>query len=207
MFLESPRFPDDIAYGSEGGPEYKTNIVEVNSGYEHRNAVWSYPRHKFNVAYGVRTLGQLYALTEFFHAVHGSAYAFRFKHHADFKSGNITQAVSPTDQVIGTGDGAITEFPLKKTYTKGALSRARLITKPNTDTVHVALNGVEQLSGWSVDTTTGVITFDSAPGNGVSVQAGFEFDVPVRFQNDYLPSTWEDYQLLSADVPLIEVRL
>jgi uncharacterized protein (TIGR02217 family) len=206
MFLDSPRFPDDIAYGSEGGPEYLTEIIELNSGHEKRNAVWSLPRYKYNVAYGVRTRDQLISLIEFFHSVQGRAHGFRFKDHMDFKSGLLTSAVTPTDQLIGTGDGSTTQFQLKKNYTKGLLTRQRNIYKPSSGSVRVSLNGSEQLSGWSVD-ANGLVTFTSAPGNGVLVRAGFEYDVPCRFVNDYLTARWEDYELMSADVPIVEIRL
>jgi hypothetical protein len=33
--------------------------------------------------------------------------------------------------------------------------------------VKVYLDGIEQLSGWSVDTTTGLVTFGSPPALGV----------------------------------------
>ena len=45
------------------------------------------------------------------------------------------------------------------------------------------------MSGWTVDTTTGVVTFTAAPAGGVIVRAGFEFDVPVRFDTDKLVDT------------------
>ena len=45
----------------------------------------------------------------------------------------------------------------------------------------LALGSVEQLTGWSVDPATGVITLATAPAAGVAVRAGFEFDVPLRF--------------------------
>ncbi|MFD1510440.1 DUF2460 domain-containing protein [Lacimonas salitolerans] len=50
-------------------------------------------------------------------------------------------------------------FALLKHYTSGAQSWTRAIAKPVTGTVRIALGGVEQPSGWSVDTATGVVTF------------------------------------------------
>jgi uncharacterized protein (TIGR02217 family) len=83
----------------------------------------------------------------------------------------------------------------------------RTITKPVADTVRIALGGVGQLSGWSVDTTTGLITFAAAPGSGVAVTAGFEFDVPVRFDTDALDVTLDLERLGSiTSIPLVEIR-
>jgi uncharacterized protein (TIGR02217 family) len=74
-------------------------------------------------------------------------------------------------------------------------------------TVRIALGGVEQPSGWSVNTTTGVVTFGSAPGAGVAVTAGFEFDVPVRFDTDVLDVRLDLERLGSiTSIPLLELR-
>ena len=79
--------------------------------------------------------------------------------------------------------------------------------KPVAGTVRVARGGVEQASGWSVNTTTGIVTFDAAPNAGMLVTAGFEFDVPVRFDTDRLDVTWDLDRLGSiASIPLLEVR-
>jgi uncharacterized protein (TIGR02217 family) len=73
--------------------------------------------------------------------------------------------------------------------------------------VRIALGGVEQLSGWSVDTTTGLVTFNTAPGAGVAIAAGFEFDVPVRFDTDALDVTLDLERLGSiTSIPLLELR-
>ena len=112
-----------------------------------------------------------------------------------------------TDQAIGTGTGSNRFFQLAKTYTSGAQSWTRAIVKPVGGTVRVALGGVEQLSGWTVDTTTGIVSFTSAPGSGVAVTAGFEFDVPVRFDSDTLDVTLDVERLGSiTSIPLVEIR-
>ena len=73
--------------------------------------------------------------------------------------------------------------------------------------MRVALGGVEQMSGWTVDTTTGVVTFDTAPAAGVAVTAGFAFDVPVRFDTDALDVTLDLERLGSiTSIPLLEIR-
>ena len=53
-FVET-RFPTDISYGSAGGPEYSTDIIVTQGGYEQRNINWAASRARYNVAYGVRT--------------------------------------------------------------------------------------------------------------------------------------------------------
>ena len=207
MAFHEVRFPDDISRGARGGPERRTQIVELASGEEERNASWANSRRRYDVAYGIRRADDLAAVVAFFEARNGRLHGFRFKDWADYKSGLPSQAISPTDQEIGTGNGSLTEFALLKRYSSGAQSWTRAIAKPVAGSVRVALGGVEQMSGWTVDTTTGVVTFDTAPAAGVAVTAGFAFDVPVRFDTDALDVTLDLERLGSiTSIPLLEIR-
>src|SRR5689334_11828491 len=159
------QFPTAIAFHSSGGPERKTEIVTLGSGFEERNAVWANSRRRYDVGYGVKTLDDLHVVIAFFEARLGRLYGFRFRDFADFKSCAPNQSASPLDDTIGTGDGVTTQFPLVKTYTSGPSSWVRTINKPVAGTVRVAVAGVEQTSGLTIDTTTGLVTFDSAPAS------------------------------------------
>lgn len=198
-FIET-RFPTDIAYGSGGGPEYSTDIVITQGGHEQRNANWSQARARYNVAHGVKTQAQLDALIAFFRARKGRADGFRFKDWSDYRA---------TGQVIGAGNGSATQFQLVKTYNSGSVTETRAISKPVSGAVTVYLNDVVQSGGaYSVNYTTGMVTFASAPGNGVTVTADFEFDVPVRFDTDRLSATLDAYGSQSwLDIPLVEIRV
>lgn len=208
MAFHEIRFPDDISRGARGGPERRTQIVELASGSEERNASWANSRRRYDVAYGIRRADDLAAVVAFFEARNGRLHGFRFKDWGDHKSCLPSGTPSPTDQGIGTGDGTTAAFQLVKRYASGAQSWARAIAKPVVGTVRVALGGVEQPSGWSVDTTTGLVTFNSAPGSGVAITAGFEFDVPVRFDTDMLDVTLDVERLGSiTTIPLIELRI
>ena len=146
-------------------------------------------------------------MVAFFEARNGRLFGFRFKDWADYKSSLPSQAITPTDQQIGTGTGALKIFQLSKRYTSGVQTWIRSIAKPVTGTVRIALGTVEQLSGWTVDATTGVVTFTTAPGSGVIILAGFEFDVPVRFDSDSLDVTLDVERLGSiTSIPLLEIR-
>ena len=206
MFHEV-RFPDDISRGARGGPERRTQIVELASGDEERNASWSNSRRRYDAAYGIRRADDLAAVVAFFEARNGRLYGFRWKDWADYKSCLPSGTPAATDQAIGTGDGTTTGFQLVKVYTSGAQTWIRTITKPVSGTVLVAIDGVEQTTGWSVDTTTGIVSFTSTPAAGAAITAGFEFDVPVRFDTDTLDVTLDIERLGSImSIPLIEVR-
>jgi uncharacterized protein (TIGR02217 family) len=84
----------------------------------------------------------------------------------------------------------------------------RSIQKPVAGSVHVAVAGTPLATGWTVDTTTGIVTFASAPATGAAVTAGFEFDVPARFDTDKIEVNLEQFNLGSIPrIPVLEVRL
>jgi uncharacterized protein (TIGR02217 family) len=207
MAFHEVRFPDNIGRGARGGPERRTQIVELASGDEERNASWANSRRRYDVAYGIRRADDLAVVVAFFEARNGRLHGFRFKDWADYRSGLPSQLPGPTDQALGTGDGTTTVFQLVKRYSSGAQSWVRTIGKPVAGTVRIALDSLEQGAGWTVDTATGLVTFATAPAAGVSVTAGFEFDVPVRFDSDALDVTLDVERLGSiTSVPLLEIR-
>ncbi len=207
MAFHEVRFPDNISRGARGGPERRTQIVELTSGDEERNASWANSRRRYDVAYGVRRADDLAAVVAFFEARNGRLYGFRYKDWADYKSCLPSQRPTPTDQGLGTGDGTAVTFQVAKIYTSGSQAWTRPVTKPVAGSVQVALDGMEQTTGWSIDTTTGLVTFEAAPGAGVLVTAGFEFDVPVRFDTDTLDVTLDLERLGSiTSIPLLEIR-
>ncbi len=207
MAFHEVRFPDNISRGARGGPERRTQVVELASGDEERNASWANSRRRYDVAYGIRRADDLAAVVAFFEARNGRLYGFRFKDWADYTSCLPSQVPSLSDQQIGTGDGATTAFQLVKHYASGGQTWIRTITKPVAGSVLLALDGNVQASGWSVDTTTGLVNFDTAPGSGIAITAGFEFDVPVRFDSDTLDVTLDIERLGSiTSIPLLEIR-
>jgi uncharacterized protein (TIGR02217 family) len=207
MTFHEIRFPTAIAFHSSGGPERKTEIVTLGSGYEERNGVWSASRRRYDVGYGVRTLDNIHAVVAFFEARNGRLYGFRFKDFSDFKSCPPLAAITPLDQPIATGDGSTKSFQLRKTYSSGPAAFSRAIQKPVAGSVRVAVAGVEQ-SGFTLDSSSGLLTLAAAPPTGAAVTAGFEFDVPVRFDTDSLAINLAAFRAGEIpSIPLIEIRL
>jgi uncharacterized protein (TIGR02217 family) len=207
MAFHEVRFPEAIGRGARGGPERRTQVVELASGDEERNASWANSRRRYDVSYGIRRADDLAAVVAFFEARNGRLHGFRFRDWSDYRSGPPSQTPSPLDQPIGTGDGTTTAFQLVKRYASGSQAWVRSITKPVAGSVRVALGGVEQVSGWSVSTTTSLVTFATPPPPSVPVTAGFEFDVPVRFDSDALEVTLDLERLGSiTSIPLVEIR-
>ncbi|MGH1350009.1 MAG: phage distal tail protein, Rcc01695 family [Methyloligellaceae bacterium] len=130
MSFHEIRFPTSISLGSEGGPERRTEIVTLGSGHEERNTRWADSRRKYNAGYGIKSLDDLHSVIDFFEERRGRLYGFRWKDHTDYKSCPPSQAISDTDQIIGTGDGATDTFQLIKTYGTVYAPYTRQITKP-----------------------------------------------------------------------------
>lgn len=207
MAFHEVRFPDNISRNARGGPRRSTQVVELASGDEERNASWANSRRVYDVAYGIRSANDLHAVVAFFEARNGRLYGFRFKDWLDHKSCLPSQISHPMDQTIGTGDGTEKSFQLVKAYSSGSITWTRRIVKPVAGTVRVAVAGTEVTSGWTVDTTTGIVTFSSAPAAAAAITAGFQFDVPVRFDTDQIDVTLDiERQGSIQSIPLIEVR-
>lgn len=203
MSFHEVSLPARLAFGSTGGVERRTEVVTQASGHERRSTPWASGRRRYLIGAGLRSLDDMAALTAFFEARQGRLYGFRFRDFADFKSCAPGVEPGPGDQQIGTGDGVETRFRLAKAYG----GHARPIAKPVEGTVRVAVDGVEAV-GWSVDLTTGEVTFDVAPAEGAPITAGFQFDTPVRFDADRLEITLETFGSgRMVAMPLIEIRV
>ncbi len=201
------RFPLRIAFGTSGGPERRTDIVRLSTGFEKRNQRFSRSVRRYDAGSGLKSLADLALLVEFFEAMRGRLTGFRFRDPLDHASARFGRAVSPTDQAIGTGDGETRQFPLLKIYGSGEGAYRRPIEKPVADTVRIAVAGAETAGALMVDATRGLIDFDDPPAAGVEITAGFEFDVPVRFDIDQIAVNIAAFEAGDIPtIPLIEVR-
>ncbi|WP_322865514.1 DUF2460 domain-containing protein [Aquicoccus sp. G2-2] len=210
MTFHEMRFPANLSFGSVGGPERRTDIVTLANGYEERNTPWAHSRRRYDAGVSMRSLDDIETLIAFFEARHGQIYGFRWKDWSDFKSCLASKEPAQADQVIGTGDEETTAFQLSKSYRSGAYSYRRPIAKPVAGSVRVAIEGVEQLEGvhYEVDTATGFVHFAHPPNAGMQVTAGFEFDVPVRFDTDSIQTNVASFRAGDVPhVPVVEVRV
>lgn len=203
------RFPLDISLNGRGGPERRTEIVTLGSNRETRNARWAHSRRRYEAGYGVKTLSQLAKVIEFFEERRGRLYGFRWRDRADYSSCPPGVALAPGDQAIATGDGVQTRFQLIKTYGRAFSPYARIISKPVAGSVRIAVNGVEQTgTQFSADATTGIVSFavGQIPPAGASITAGYQFDVPVRFDTDYLEIDMQAFEAGAIPkIPLVEI--
>lgn len=200
MAFYTERFPVDISFGAEGGPTYRTDVVETDGGYEYRNQNWEQSRLRWDVAQAARTGERAAKLLSFFRQVRGRTNAFRFKDWADYQvPDNAGEGIF--GQVVGESPDNV--YQMYKRYGSGALLENRKITRPVDGTVTVYGGTVA-----SIDYDTGLVTMTS----GIPTAWTGEFDVPCRFDIDDLKQTLTDRNLsdgiiiTASDIPIIEVR-
>ena len=212
MSFHDVLFPAAISRGSQGGPERRTDVVVLGSGHEQRNSRWADSRRSYNAGYGVRNLADIDAVVAFFEERRGRLHGFRWKDHADFASAVPGAEPAAGDQQLGIGTGTQTTFQVIKTYGGVHAPYQRTIRKLVADTLLVAVNGAPRTPGthYVADPTTGVITFlpGHIPATGAGITAGFEFDVPVRFDTDRLEINVQSVAAGSIpNIPIVEIRL
>jgi uncharacterized protein (TIGR02217 family) len=220
-------FPRKLSYAMTGGAMFSTSVNMGFSGFEQRNRNWNTARGKWQVMVSSQQNGSG-VVTDFdllrnFHlVVGGMADAFRLFEPTDF---SISLAAGTG--ILTPGTGAQTIFQLTKSYKIAGRTYVRNITKPITtsvkdyqgnaltNTIVVYVNGVAKTLGvdYTLDYTTGKITFTVAPANGAVVAADCQFHWPVRFNSDEFRGTIEESDvknnkaLVSVAVDLMEIRL
>ena len=210
MNFHEVRFPTALSFGSSGGPERRTEIVSLSNGFEERNSPWAQSRRRYDAGLGMRSLDDLAEVFSFFEARRGQLFGFRWKDWTDFKSCLPSEKFDALDQKFGDGDGVRADFPLIKNYRSGAFNYQRQISKPLAGRVKVALAGDMQEEGvhYEVDYATGHIRFFTAPPLDAILTAGYEFDVPVRFDTDRIEASSGAFAAGEIPaIPVVEVRV
>jgi uncharacterized protein (TIGR02217 family) len=210
MVFHEVRFPTSLSLGAVGGPERRTQIVALASGHEERNTPWAHSRRRYDAGLGLRTLDDIETVIAFFEARQGQLYGFRWKDWADFKSGPASQPISHLDQIIGQGDGAKMTFQLVKSYRSAANVYTRPIRKIVAGTVLIGVGGDPRPreGDYTIDAAQGLVVFATPPDVGLPITAGFEFDVPVRFDTDAVRVSVSSFNAGEVpSIPVLETRV
>lgn len=191
------RFPTNISFGSVGGPQYLTNVIENQFGVENRQVVLDESRHVYNVSNGIQDQSQINEIASLFHNCMGRAIAFRFKDWNDYKI---------TNQTIATADGKTLNFQIYKEYRFADKVVRRKITKPVSGTLKV--HNLEDGLTYSCDYNLGIITFSNPVKEGEKIIISAEFDTPVRFDSDMLETRIISKDLREVEqIRLVEVKV
>lgn len=201
-----------------GGPEYANTYFSNSAGFVKVNVDRYDPINRFRVDYSVLDEA-MYAKLRRLHIVNkGGAIGFRFKDWTDYFASADGLPCDPhkTPMLFGTGNGSRVTWPLIKTFTEGSETYTKQITKPvagglaydtRANTVKIYVNGTLQTSGVSVNSTTGIVTFTSAPANSAALTWLGEYDLPVRFGSDSFAGSIEQSVTAGAlnGVEIIEI--
>jgi uncharacterized protein (TIGR02217 family) len=189
-FIESPRFPDEIAAWATGGKGFLTTVVQTWGGDEFRNSPWTYGLGLWtwstnsqealrstnpNSAYWFGNMRNLYRIAR------GRLYAFRFRDYTDYQDEG--QGVLGT---TGLAVAATLAYQMFKNYAGTPNSYQQIIQKPIGTSIKVYNNGVLQTltTDYAIDATTGIVTFVSQPTVGHPLAWTGQFDTPARFDFD-----------------------
>jgi len=203
-FLEE-RISVSVQHGVIIEDDYNVLITKTSGDQEYRALVHPIPRRLFTVRY-IDTPQNLYAsVLGLYHRAYGRFAGFRAKCLDDFTTNVQIQPPTALDMTLDVL--TTTTFQLVKYYGAGGTALSigypkRVIHKPVSGTVKIAVAGIEVTTGFTVDHTTGIITFAVAPVG--TVTGGCEFDIPVRFDTA-IPFRqdfgWRD----TSDIKLIEL--
>lgn len=206
-FMESPRFPETISYGVSFGPEFVTVIAGNDAGFETRNRAASRALCRGDCSHSVKSEADMTMLIKFFRSVGGRYSGFRFKDWSDY---TLALAESSLTLVTPTTN----QFQINKLYQAAVgFNELRPIRKPIAGTLVLKDSGVTVGAGtgagqWTLDATTGIVTIGVGTTRiAANLTASCEFDVPVRFDTDSMPSKIDTWGTRSWDqIPIVELR-
>lgn len=176
-----------LAFGDTREPEWETMIDRSASQLESRAQYQSYPVYRITRVYEFLRAGaeaELQTLIGFFNQMGGNFDDFLIE---------LDRDSSVTDQLFGTGDGTTTVFRLGRTL--GGFYEPISAT---TGTVAIKINGVTQVSGYTLDANSGKVTFAAAPVNGATLSWSGSYLWRVRFEKgksqfkQFLKDFWEN---------------
>lgn len=175
-------FPSSITYTLERSLVSQRIHSSAQRRWQQRRQTLHRPFYTFDLNSENLNQSQIETLNDFF-LVH------------EFQEGNDEDAFllrdpednERTDENIGVGDGSETQFTIKANYTYGSKNvevlQGHLIS--GTETIYE--DGTEvSTSDYVIDYTTGLVTFDTAPANGVQITADYEFRRKCIFQEENL---------------------
>ncbi|QRM23515.1 DUF2460 domain-containing protein [Burkholderia pseudomallei] len=192
-----------IIPGTTGGPTFSTQVNQGRSGYEQRNANWTYSLSEYELGERPLLQPEVDALNALVRVFQGKLVGFRFKDWTDYR-------VTPQQGQLQLVPGTTNQYSLWKQYTTpGGNSTLRLIKKPVANTVKLFDGGAQQ-TAFTVN-SDGTVTVNWTVQSGLSWSG--QFDVPVRLDVDKLkigfkagnPDQQASFYLHS--LPLVEIRV
>jgi uncharacterized protein (TIGR02217 family) len=182
MALIFPNLPG-LSWSVTKTPTFQTRIQRAVSGRELRALDYPYPLWQFALVYDflrdnpAAGYDELRTLLGFFMLCQGAFGTFLFRDPSDFQV---------TGQQIGIGDASTAVFQLQRamgtTLSGGGFLEP--IVAPNVVSA-IYFDGITQAPmTYSVDPSTGQVTFGTAPASGLIITADFTYYFRCRFIDD-----------------------
>lgn len=206
-FIEE-RLDACIRIGAESDNRYFVDATMSADGARYATLKNGKPFKTFDIGFIKSRSPLALEVASLFHRTYGGFAGFRIKAWDDFttaEDGVSAPGWSDCTALVLTS----TTFQMVKEYGKSmpallSLGRPRrVIYKPVAGTVQVSVDNVPVVSGWSVDTTSGVITFSVAPVG--TVRFGCEFDYPVAFDSSFSVSALTGDVMDASGLRLVEL--
>lgn len=182
---------EEVDYGFEGGPRYKTSVIDLENGFDERQSDWLYPRHEYSATFSALKDEAKPAIIETFHACRGRLHSFKFKDWNDFEV---------TDQPLQVLPGTSNTIQLYKKYEFGEAYVVRPIQAIKTFEIRNAANALVE---GVIDLETGEFT-PSFEWTSEEYTLTCEFYVWVRFDDDYNTMSVNSWDNSSTKVHLLE---
>lgn len=163
-FIEE-RLNEQFGFGSDVVELYDVIITQTSGGNEYRALRHPYPILEINLDFQNRTESYIYTyLKDFYRRSGGKFGGFRWKNPVDYSTNNRTGTPAYNDELCVLVSTNIYQITNWYGTEGGSTATRRRIKKPVTGTTLVGINNpttgnVQSVNGWTVDTTTGKITF------------------------------------------------
>lgn len=211
MSFHDVLLPVTVQYGSGSSVSAFNQMIETTGATKTiaraSKVLWS-----LDLLKEIQSQAEYNEIRQFHILRYGRNHTFRVKDWADYQ---LTEEVQVDDD--GSEDFqdyrlTASTFQIHKIYTDVTYRYRRKITKPVSGTITVEVNtggGYAEHGNYSVDTDTGIVTFNAnVPSDtGVPVRVTCEFDVHARFGVDSLPADYAFYQRYNFEgIPIFEVK-
>jgi len=174
-------------FGLEQSINFRTDIFEAETGIEQRAALWDVGLRSYSLSVQFLTQTDMNTIWDFYIARKGAYEAFWVKIPTEFQV---------SYESIGTGDGKTVAFLLDEFP----------VDVSDNYTIYATGESVAGTMSNNTATEKSYFTFSIAPGVGKALHADYEFYFNVRFAEDNMTRKLMAYQLLNADLKLVEVR-
>lgn len=169
-FLEEVLY-STVKYGSSWSDEYVVDVTTTSSGQEDRFLRHTFPRRTLSLDFDLSVADMWTNIINLYHRAHGTYSGFRARCYDEWSSNGAIGTPTRTDQPLTLISGLT--YQLRKYYGLDKAAGAsgypyRTIFKPVTGTVIVGVGG-KKVTEFTVDTTTGVVTFSATTGSISSI--------------------------------------